>query len=162
MKKIKSDIDWFGFAELLRIGLEELPKNERALYRLIKKENWRRRPRVARGGGYEYHISSLPLKARVDFLNRISSLSEDKKENRSLENKAKRKSSSTSLKVHKASEKVAIELSKSKHFGSDISKKNLEKARVREEILKRIQILSCNGFEKEVMRAYIESYNKVY
>ncbi len=176
--------EWLSLTEILNLELNTLPNIEITLRRLAKKENWKKRETQSNTGGrrgYEYHLSSLPLEARVDFLNRIWELSKEaetssikcvasedtantrignKKANTLFENKAKSKSSSTSQELHKASEEVAIELSKSEHFGIEISKKNLEKARVREAILKRIQSLSIEGFEKAAMETYIESYNK--
>lgn len=41
-------------------GLPGMPTTRSGVIRLAKREKWRYRPRVGRGGGREYHVSSLP------------------------------------------------------------------------------------------------------
>lgn len=57
--------EWFGASELA--GLPGLPKTDRAVQIRAKGESWQRRARAGRGGGFEYHISSLPRATR-DYL----------------------------------------------------------------------------------------------
>src|SRR5690606_16787536 len=49
--------EWFGTKELA--GMTGLPGTARAIQIRAKNENWQSRPRAGRGGGCEYHISSL-------------------------------------------------------------------------------------------------------
>ena len=52
---------WFSIAELLTLKNEvKLPSTPQGLLIKAKRENWLSRPRFGRGGGLEYHISSLP------------------------------------------------------------------------------------------------------
>ena len=50
--------DWLSIIEL--VGLSGLPSTRRRILEKAKRERWQSRPRKGRGGGYEYHISSLP------------------------------------------------------------------------------------------------------
>jgi hypothetical protein len=50
--------DWYSAAELA--GLPEMPGTERRVRTRATRENWTSRPRSARGGGREYHLTSLP------------------------------------------------------------------------------------------------------
>lgn len=54
--------EWFTAAEL--IGLLGMPKTISGVIKLAKREHWLSRPREGRGGGREYHISSLPPATR--------------------------------------------------------------------------------------------------
>ncbi|HEY1505745.1 MAG TPA: Mu transposase C-terminal domain-containing protein [Stellaceae bacterium] len=56
--------EWFTAAELEELELPGLPTTRFRIAEKAIKENWQRRPRRARGGGYEFHISSLPAAAR--------------------------------------------------------------------------------------------------
>ncbi len=53
---------YFSNSEL--VGLPGLPKTVSAIIRKAKRENWQSRPREGRGGGLEYHVSSLPAETR--------------------------------------------------------------------------------------------------
>ena len=50
--------DWFSSRELA--GVPGMPSSVGGTIRKGKKECWQSRPRTGRGGGFEYHISSLP------------------------------------------------------------------------------------------------------
>lgn len=50
--------EWFSILELM--GCAGLPRTRRAILYRAKNENWQARERQGRGGGLEYHISSLP------------------------------------------------------------------------------------------------------
>jgi hypothetical protein len=50
--------EWFSILEL--VGCTGLPKNRRAILYRANNEAWQSRERQGRGGGLEYHISSLP------------------------------------------------------------------------------------------------------
>ncbi|MCO6440534.1 MAG: transposase, partial [Nitrococcus mobilis] len=54
--------EWFSAAEL--VGLAGLPGTIRGVTKKAKREDWQRRGRQARGGGYEYHFDTLPAKAQ--------------------------------------------------------------------------------------------------
>ncbi len=58
--------EWFGAAELA--GSPGMPGTERAIQIAAKKNDWLSRPRSGRGGGREYHVSSLPAVTRNYFL----------------------------------------------------------------------------------------------
>ncbi len=57
-----SRCEWFTAKTLA--GLPGLPGTESAVIRRAKRENWQARKRAGRGGGMEYHISSLPQETR--------------------------------------------------------------------------------------------------
>ncbi|PKL44353.1 MAG: hypothetical protein CVV41_06865 [Candidatus Riflebacteria bacterium HGW-Riflebacteria-1] len=50
--------EWFSTAKL--VGLDGLPSSRRGILEKAKRENWQSRKRQGRGGGLEYHVSSLP------------------------------------------------------------------------------------------------------
>lgn len=58
--------EWFDCASL--IGLPGLPTSRRGVLGAAQREGWRSRERAGRGGGREYHISSLPPEARAAIL----------------------------------------------------------------------------------------------
>jgi putative transposase len=70
--------EWYSSSELA--GKSGLAKNARNIRIKAQKENWKWRKRQGRGGGYEYHIDSLPketqksLKGRFGFLYLIKSI----------------------------------------------------------------------------------------
>lgn len=59
---------WFTLPQLTRIKAEGLPLSETGWRILAQRENWRRRKRSGRGGGFEYHIDSFPSAARCEIL----------------------------------------------------------------------------------------------
>lgn len=76
--------DWFTAAELAELALPGLPGDKRAMNRRARDERWQlrlatagdlagsplARPRIARGGGIEFHISLLPGPARLELAKR--------------------------------------------------------------------------------------------
>lgn len=60
--------EWFTAAELAAKALPGLPGTDRAIQLRANRENWQRRPRAARGGGYEYPITALPEEARITVM----------------------------------------------------------------------------------------------
>ncbi len=71
--------EWFTAAELAKLRLPGLPSDKSAMNRRIRDERWQlrsangepmSRPRVARGGGTEYHVSLLPGPARLELARR--------------------------------------------------------------------------------------------
>lgn len=52
-------MEWFSIAELVG-GILGMPASRRAVIDKAKRETWLSRERQGRGGGLEYHISSLP------------------------------------------------------------------------------------------------------
>lgn len=50
--------EWFSALEIA--GLDGMPETVSAVIRKAKANNWNAQPRKGRGGGLEYHISSLP------------------------------------------------------------------------------------------------------
>ncbi len=65
-------IEWRTAADWAELGLPELPSTTQNITARAKRENWQRRERVGRGGGFEYHYSSLPDKARAAYILRHS------------------------------------------------------------------------------------------
>jgi len=63
--------EWFTSAELA--GLPGLPGTQQNVKAKAKRENWQSRKRAGRGGGQEYHISSLPPDARAALAARHTS-----------------------------------------------------------------------------------------
>lgn len=69
--------DWFSLAELAELALPGLPADKRALSRRVRHERWDMkadasgallaRPRMARGGGTEYHVSILPGAVQLEL-----------------------------------------------------------------------------------------------
>ncbi len=72
--------DWWTAAELAELGLPGLPGDKRSINRRAQEERWTSRcgadgellvrPRQARGGGVEFHVSLLPPQARLDLSRR--------------------------------------------------------------------------------------------
>lgn len=71
---------WFTAAEIAQLGLPDLPDNKRRVQEWAAAEGWANcaakdgtplsRPRKARGGGTEYHVTLLPLHAQEYLLAR--------------------------------------------------------------------------------------------
>lgn len=57
---------WFSAAEL--IGLPDMPGTTQNINAKAKRESWTCRKREGRGGGFEYHLNSLPLAAQQYIL----------------------------------------------------------------------------------------------
>jgi putative transposase len=57
--------EWFTAAELATeiapLPTKDVPRTERGIRAMAQREQWRSRSREGRGGGQEYHLSSLPL-----------------------------------------------------------------------------------------------------
>jgi len=60
--------EWYALSFLE--GMDGLSSSKRVIARKASKEGWKSRPRKARGGGSEYHISSLP-RVTVNQLHKI-------------------------------------------------------------------------------------------
>lgn len=64
--------EWWTSSELAAACLPDLPSARQPLERLIEREGWRSasqaRRRQGRGGGWEYHWSLLPIRARRQLL----------------------------------------------------------------------------------------------
>lgn len=58
--------EWFTASEL--VNYAGLPTTERGIRKKATTENWHSRDRIGRGGGKEYHISSLPEATRTDII----------------------------------------------------------------------------------------------
>ncbi|CAA0103247.1 DNA-binding protein [Zhongshania aliphaticivorans] len=58
--------EWFAATEL--VGLPGLPGTTQGLSLAAKRNDWKARARAARGGGKEYHLSSLPEATRNHIL----------------------------------------------------------------------------------------------
>lgn len=67
--------EWFVSTDLA--GIHGLPATKSGVIRRAKAENWRSRPRQGRGGGREYHVSSLPKETQT-FLLRVAVAEETK------------------------------------------------------------------------------------
>jgi putative transposase len=133
-KDIKKE--WFSIDELMHFNLVGLPDARRTFVRLTEKENWKKRPRNARGGGFEYHISSLPIEARLELINKQgiahnSNKQEQSKEYQSLVAKAQT---------------------------CNTTKKLLKVALVKEAIVNKIETL-IHGSKMEAINTYVAYYN---
>ncbi|MFQ5533443.1 MAG: DNA-binding protein [Sphingomonadales bacterium] len=64
--------EYYSAADLAQMKLPGMPETEGGCIRRAKRENWRGRQRQGRGGGREYHISSLPPQARIELARRAS------------------------------------------------------------------------------------------
>ncbi len=61
--------EWFSARDLA--GLIGLPGTVRGITKKARREGWRSQPRSkGKGGGREYHVSSLPLEARLELAKR--------------------------------------------------------------------------------------------
>ncbi len=58
--------EWFATSELA--GMNGMPKNVRNITIKANKEGWKSRPRNGRGGGLEYHLSSLPVETQAALI----------------------------------------------------------------------------------------------
>lgn len=68
---------WYTAKELAEMRLPDLPTSDRRIRDKAQREGWQDRPRSGQGGGQEYHVSSLPQKAREAILDaEIESLPE--------------------------------------------------------------------------------------
>ena len=55
---------WLTAAEIAAATLPDFPITKRGINKIANRENWVSRPRLGRGGGKEYNITSLPVKAQ--------------------------------------------------------------------------------------------------
>lgn len=55
--------EWFAATEL--VGMQGLPSTKAGIIKRARTELWQFRPRQGRGGGREYHISSLPAETKT-------------------------------------------------------------------------------------------------
>lgn len=62
--------EWFAATELA--GLSGLPKNVRNITIKASKENWQSQKRQGRGGGFEYHLTSLPIETQAAILKQFT------------------------------------------------------------------------------------------
>ncbi len=60
---------WYSAKELA--GLPGMPGTQQNVTAKAKRENWQRRKRAGRGGGWEYHISSLPKETQDALLDKM-------------------------------------------------------------------------------------------
>ena len=58
--------EWYTASELM--DMPGLPASERRIRDRAKRDHWQSRPRQAKGGGLEYHLSALPLAAQEALL----------------------------------------------------------------------------------------------
>lgn len=65
-------IEWRSASEWVEQGLPGLPTSKFGFIRAADREDWQRRERAGKGGGFEYHYSSLPEKARAAYVLRNS------------------------------------------------------------------------------------------
>ncbi len=64
--------EWFSAAELVALGLPDMPATRQAVVRRAHAENWLCRICSGRGGErYEFHFSNLPRKAFEEMIRRI-------------------------------------------------------------------------------------------
>lgn len=56
--------EWFTLKELADTTLPGIPSTVQGLSKMASREGWEGRKRQGRGGGHEYHLTSLPTEAR--------------------------------------------------------------------------------------------------
>ncbi|MFV0449660.1 MAG: DNA-binding protein, partial [Vibrio sp.] len=61
-------MEWFAISELL--NLPGLPNTVQGIAYQAKSKSWKLRSREGKGGGKEYHISSLPIETQVALYKR--------------------------------------------------------------------------------------------
>lgn len=59
---------YYTARELLSLNLKDLPITVKGIIQKANRENWVSRPRQARGGGYEYALTSLPPAVQAAIL----------------------------------------------------------------------------------------------
>ena len=62
--------EWLSAQELAEMKLPTLPTTKICIIDKAKRENWQSRPRSGRGGGKEYNIASLPVRAKEELARR--------------------------------------------------------------------------------------------
>lgn len=62
--------EWFTAAQLAAALLPQIPTVKANVLARAARESWQSRPRIGRGGGREYHVSSLPEAARLELARR--------------------------------------------------------------------------------------------
>lgn len=70
---------WLKTSDL--ISLPGLPGSIKGLLKKSERENWRSRDRQARGGGKEFHLSSLPIETQRFLATKSNVIDEDNKQN---------------------------------------------------------------------------------
>lgn len=65
-----SKVKWFNRDDLVDLALPAIAGSMRGVLDQANREGWLWRPREGRGGGREYHISSLPEAARIELARR--------------------------------------------------------------------------------------------
>ena len=61
-------IEWRSASEWIDQGLPGLPTSKFGFIKAAARESWERRERAGKGGGFEYHYSGLPEKARAAYV----------------------------------------------------------------------------------------------
>lgn len=61
-------VEWRSASEWVDQGLPGLPTSKFGFIKAADREGWKRRERAGRGGGFEYHYSSLPEQARAAYV----------------------------------------------------------------------------------------------
>lgn len=142
--------DWFTSAELANLKLIGIPTAKDKLIAKALREGWEHRPRSARGGGYEYHLSSLPLKARLDL---------DKRRGLTIESKEISIANTNNTMSNQS--KFAEIATKAEQFNHSSSQKAVMIAKGREAILNKITSLKTpNTKHKEIINHFITAYNQ--
>lgn len=145
---------WFSTKEIVELKLKGMPtERKNVITKLVKSldKGGKRRPLKARGGGYEYHISSLPLKARIDLDQR-----------RGIKVEKGLKVTMPEVKNNSDSQiKFTQTLNKAKQFNHEASKKAVMIAKGREAIINKIEGLkTSNTTYTEIINHFVEAYNR--
>lgn len=62
--------DWLTAPEIAQLGLPSIPQTEQGVRARATRENWKRIANNGQGGGWSFHVSSLPSKAQDELLRR--------------------------------------------------------------------------------------------
>ncbi|SBW11986.1 transposase [uncultured Alphaproteobacteria bacterium] len=65
--------EWYTAAELAEMNLPGLPTTKRGIH-MMAQGSWKSRPRKGRGGGVEYHLSSLPATVQAKLIVRSTAV----------------------------------------------------------------------------------------
>ena len=69
---MNSTKEYYGIQELIGLNLKNFPTSVQGIINKANRENWVSRPRQARGGGYEYHYSSLPESVQTALRHKLA------------------------------------------------------------------------------------------
>ena len=150
-----SRLDWFTGIEIAECP----PFNgvKRTVARYAKKENWESRPRKGKGGGNEYHISSLPKETQRALKIRHTKRQQSEEQKTAQLNDSRLKGNLAAM--GETADQKELELKKTLAFNK-LGPKEQERVRARSEVLAAWE-LYIKDFEKiePATRSFVEDFN---